>query len=95
MAAFVKATCALPPLLSRTFTSLSTLTDSHTFLSLPFVLDRSLMSTSIQAQAAVLFFDTTSRVTYKNIPKWHADVSRICPDATFVLVRAFPNVVYF
>jgi GTP-binding nuclear protein Ran len=53
------------------------------------------MPTSIQAQAAVLFFDTTSRVTYKNIPKWHADVSRICPDITFVLVRAFLNVLYF
>ena len=53
------------------------------------------MSTSIQAQAAVLFFDTTSRVTYKNIPKWHAEVSRICPDATFVLVRTHLNVLSF
>jgi GTP-binding nuclear protein Ran len=45
------------------------------------------MSISIGAQAAVLFFDTTSRVTYENIPKWHAEVSRVSPDATLVLVR--------
>jgi GTP-binding nuclear protein Ran len=49
------------------------------------------MPTSIQAQAAVLFFDTTSRVTYMNIPKWHAEVSRVCPDATCVLVRTLLN----
>jgi hypothetical protein len=54
------------------------------------------MSISIQAQAAVLFFDTTSRVTYKNIPKWHAEVSRVSPDATLVLVRcSLVNLFFF
>jgi len=29
------------------------------------------------ADAAILFFDVTSRITYKNIPGWHQDIVRI------------------
>lgn len=31
-------------------------------------------------------FDVTSRVTYQNVAKWHADISRVCPNAAVVLV---------
>lgn len=37
------------------------------------------------AHAAFIFFDVTSRVTYKNVPNWHRDVSRVCPDIPVVL----------
>lgn len=37
------------------------------------------------AHAAFIFFDVTSRVTYKNIPNWHRDVLRVCPDIPVVL----------
>eukprot|EP01117_Protostelium_nocturnum_P012013 TRINITY_DN4398_c0_g2_i1.p2 TRINITY_DN4398_c0_g2~~TRINITY_DN4398_c0_g2_i1.p2 ORF type:complete len:128 (+),score=25.42 TRINITY_DN4398_c0_g2_i1:376-759(+) len=30
-------------------------------------------------------FDVTSRMTYKNVPDWHAAFSRICPSAPVVL----------
>ena len=28
----------------------------------------------IQAQRAIIMFDVTSRVTYKNVPNWHRDL---------------------
>lgn len=31
-------------------------------------------------------FDLTSRVTYRNVPKWHRDLSRIAPNIPVVLV---------
>lgn len=34
---------------------------------------------------AILFFDVTSRVTYKNIPQWHKDITRVCPDIPIAL----------
>ncbi|CAL4069351.1 unnamed protein product, partial [Meganyctiphanes norvegica] len=37
------------------------------------------------ADAAILFFDVTSRVTYKNIPGWHKDIVRVSPDIPIVL----------
>ena len=37
------------------------------------------------ASAAFIFFDVTSRVTYKNVPNWHRDVLRVCPDIPIVL----------
>eukprot|EP00168_Porphyra_purpurea_P014206 TRINITY_DN403_c0_g1_i9.p2 TRINITY_DN403_c0_g1~~TRINITY_DN403_c0_g1_i9.p2 ORF type:complete len:134 (-),score=39.18 TRINITY_DN403_c0_g1_i9:228-629(-) len=32
----------------------------------------------IQGQAAIIMFDVTSRVTYKNVPNWHRDLVRVC-----------------
>ena len=31
-------------------------------------------------------FDVTSRITYKNVPKWHKDLTRICENIPIVLV---------
>jgi GTP-binding nuclear protein Ran len=31
-------------------------------------------------------FDVTSRITYKNVPKWHKDISRVCDNIPIVLV---------
>ena len=31
-------------------------------------------------------FDVCSRVTYRNVPKWHKDLTRICEDVPIVLV---------
>jgi GTP-binding nuclear protein Ran len=40
----------------------------------------------IGAHAAIMMFDVTSRITYKNIPKWYKDLTRICENIPIVLV---------
>jgi len=40
----------------------------------------------IQAQGAILMFDVTSRVTYKNVPEWYKDIVRVCDQIPMVLV---------
>eukprot|EP00826_Nyctotherus_ovalis_P050074 TRINITY_DN60_c0_g1_i11.p2 TRINITY_DN60_c0_g1~~TRINITY_DN60_c0_g1_i11.p2 ORF type:complete len:169 (+),score=60.88 TRINITY_DN60_c0_g1_i11:460-966(+) len=40
----------------------------------------------IQANCAVIMFDVTSRITYKNVPKWYKDLVRICDNIPIVLV---------
>ena len=37
-------------------------------------------------QCAIIMFDVTSRITYKNVPRWHRDVVRICDSIPIVLV---------
>lgn len=37
------------------------------------------------ANAAIIFFDVTSKVTYKNVPSWHKDIHRVKPDIPVVL----------
>ena len=32
----------------------------------------------IDAHCAIIMFDVTSRITYKNVPKWHRDITWIC-----------------
>merc|ERR1712137_1333061 len=32
----------------------------------------------IQGQCAIIMFDVTSRITYKNVPNWHRDLVRAC-----------------
>lgn len=39
----------------------------------------------IQGQAAIIMFDVTSRVTYKNVPNWHRDLVRVCENIPIVL----------
>ncbi|KAI5186047.1 GTP-binding nuclear protein Ran [Nematocida homosporus] len=33
----------------------------------------------IGADGAIIMFDTTSRITYKNVPNWYRDLRNICP----------------
>jgi len=40
----------------------------------------------IGADCAICMFDVTSRITYKNVPKWHKDLTRICENIPMVLV---------
>uniref|UniRef100_A0A2P2I814 GTP-binding nuclear protein GSP1/Ran-like n=1 Tax=Hirondellea gigas TaxID=1518452 RepID=A0A2P2I814_9CRUS len=40
------------------------------------------------AHGAVLFFDVTSKTTYKNIPVWHRDLMRVCGDSLPVVLFA-------
>ncbi|XP_064109217.1 uncharacterized protein LOC135217341 [Macrobrachium nipponense] len=37
------------------------------------------------ADAAIIFCDVTSRVTYKNVPLWHKDIMRVCEGIPVVL----------
>jgi GTP-binding nuclear protein Ran len=39
----------------------------------------------INGQCAIIMFDVTSRVTYKNVPNWHRDLVRVCEDIPMVL----------
>ena len=38
-----------------------------------------------QGQCAIIMFDVTSRVTYKNVPNWHRDLVRVCENIPIVL----------
>jgi GTP-binding nuclear protein Ran len=40
----------------------------------------------IDAHCAIIMFDVTSRITYKNVAKWHKDITRICDNIPIVLV---------
>eukprot|EP01102_Stenamoeba_stenopodia_P011409 TRINITY_DN34_c0_g1_i1.p1 TRINITY_DN34_c0_g1~~TRINITY_DN34_c0_g1_i1.p1 ORF type:complete len:213 (-),score=70.54 TRINITY_DN34_c0_g1_i1:122-760(-) len=39
----------------------------------------------IQGNAAIIMFDVTSRMTYKNVPNWHRDIVRVCENIPIVL----------
>lgn len=39
----------------------------------------------INGNAAIIMFDVTSRVSYKNVPIWHRDLIRVCEDIPIVL----------
>jgi GTP-binding nuclear protein Ran len=40
----------------------------------------------IGGQCGIIMFDVTSRITYKNVPKWHRDLVRVCENIPIVLV---------
>ena len=40
----------------------------------------------LEAQCAIIMFDVTSPTTYKNVPTWHRDLTRVCPNIPIVLV---------
>jgi len=40
----------------------------------------------IQGHAAIIFFDVTSRLTYKNVGNWFKDLHRVCEGIPMVLV---------
>ncbi|KAJ1936441.1 GTP-binding nuclear protein gsp1/Ran, partial [Linderina macrospora] len=39
----------------------------------------------VQGRCAIVMFDVTSRITYKNIPNWHREITRICGDIPTVI----------
>jgi GTPase SAR1 family protein len=39
----------------------------------------------VQGQCAIIMFDVTSRITYKNVPNWHRDLARVCENIPIVL----------
>ncbi|KAI8647287.1 ras family-domain-containing protein [Parasitella parasitica] len=39
----------------------------------------------INGQCAIIMFDVTSRITYKNVPNWHRDLVRVCEAIPIVL----------
>jgi GTP-binding nuclear protein Ran len=39
----------------------------------------------VQGQCAIIMFDVTSRITYKNVPNWYRDLTRVCEDIPIVL----------
>ncbi|KAJ3357464.1 GTP-binding nuclear protein spi1 [Allomyces macrogynus ATCC 38327] len=39
----------------------------------------------IAGQCAIIMFDVTSRITYKNVPNWHRDLVRVCENIPIVL----------
>ena len=40
----------------------------------------------IQGECAIIMFDVTSRITYKHVPNWHRDLTRVCDNIPIVLV---------
>merc|ERR1712079_494150 len=40
----------------------------------------------INGNAAIIMFDVTSRASYKNVPIWHRDLTRVCEAIPIVLV---------
>ena len=59
----------------------------------------------IEGQCAIIMFDVTHRITYKHVPNWHRDVTRVCDNIPCVLVgnksdmgksrKVFPKDVTF
>ncbi|KAL6212122.1 hypothetical protein ACLB2K_017343 [Fragaria x ananassa] len=39
----------------------------------------------ILGQCAIIMFDLTARLTYKNVPTWHRDLCRVCENIPIVL----------
>jgi len=39
----------------------------------------------IQGKCAIIMFDVTCRATYKNVPNWHRDLTRVCENIPIVL----------
>jgi GTP-binding nuclear protein Ran len=39
----------------------------------------------IQGQCAIIMFDVTARLSYKNVPNWHRDITRVCENIPIVL----------
>merc|ERR1711912_77076 len=46
----------------------------------------------IQGQSAIIMFDVTSRITYKNVPNWHRDIVRVGKNIQFHRKR---NLQYY
>ena len=40
----------------------------------------------IEGKCGIIMFDVCSRITYKNVPKWYKDLTRVCDNIPIVLV---------
>jgi len=40
----------------------------------------------INGDCAIIMFDVTSRITYKNVQTWHRDITRVCDGVPIVMV---------
>lgn len=51
----------------------------------------------LQGQCAIMMFDVTARITYKNIPNWYRDITRVCENIPIVLVgnKVWPEGLRF
>ncbi|KXX74965.1 GTP-binding nuclear protein GSP1/Ran [Madurella mycetomatis] len=55
----------------------------------------------INGQCGIIMFDVTSRITYKNVPNWHRDLTRVCENIPIVLcgnkvdVKERKNLQYY
>ena len=47
----------------------------------------------IGAHCAIIMFDVCSRITYKNVPKWFKDITRVCDNIPVVLVGNKVDIV--
>lgn len=56
------------------------------FYLLRFLLLLLLLPCSVEAQCGIIMFDVTSRTSYKNVPNWHRDLTRVCDNIPIVLV---------
>ncbi|CAF5060901.1 unnamed protein product [Rotaria sp. Silwood1] len=48
----------------------------------------------IDAQCAIIMFDVTSRISYRNVSQWHKDIIRICGNIPIVLCGNKIDVKY-
>jgi len=39
----------------------------------------------IQGQCAIIMFDVTSRITYRSVPNWYRDITRVCENIPIVM----------
>ncbi|KAF1893850.1 hypothetical protein Lal_00002389 [Lupinus albus] len=58
----------------------------HVFVALgTTVVSVGMLDFSIHGQCAIIMFDVTARLTYKNVPTWHRDLCRVCENIPIVL----------
>merc|ERR1712228_443376 len=48
----------------------------------------------IRGQCGIIMFDTCSRITYANVPKWYKDLTRVCETIPIVLVGNKVDIKY-
>jgi hypothetical protein len=51
-----------------------------------------MFSFSIHGQCAIIMFDVTSRLTYKNVPTWHRDLCRFVAIFIYCKLVASPSI---
>ncbi|KAJ1354281.1 GTP-binding nuclear protein Ran, testis-specific isoform [Parelaphostrongylus tenuis] len=48
-------------------------------------MENSVTPTIAKGHCAIIMFDLTARVTFKNVPHWHRDIVRVCENIPIVL----------